>query len=143
MNIKDVLNEHGFSDAERAFMESASTPATAEINQSQVVSQFILGKRIEKAAQDIIESNRQLSETADRSARVLVLLTAVLVVISIYQLAVSIFQPKGLVAGLWFVAAVVAVIIAFQLLEKTLFDKNGKPKSKEGNTRDEEPTDQS
>jgi hypothetical protein len=129
MDIKDILKEHEFSDAERVFMEKSYTTITADINQSQVVSELILGKRIEKAARDIIESNRQLSETADRSARVLVLLTTVLVVISLYQLAVSIFQPKGIMMLPWFVAGIIAVIVAFNLVERILFDKQKKPKS--------------
>ena len=50
MKLEHIFKEHEFTEAERIFMNESDTANTADMNQSRVVSELILGKRIEKSA---------------------------------------------------------------------------------------------
>lgn len=63
MDLKELFNEYNFSEAEKKFIGRAKTAYTSEMNQSRIVSEFILGKRIEKATKEITKSNKRLAES--------------------------------------------------------------------------------
>lgn len=52
-----------FSEQEMIFVKSAATGNTAGINQSRVVSDLILGKKIEAAADKMVASSKQHEES--------------------------------------------------------------------------------
>jgi hypothetical protein len=51
MDAKALIAEYNFSAAERQLIEQANTPTTADMNQSRVLSELVLGKNIQKAAE--------------------------------------------------------------------------------------------
>lgn len=59
---------------------------TAAMNQSRIVSEFILGKKIDVAVDKIVTSNKKLSKTNDRHSRSMRWLTGTLVFVGIMQL---------------------------------------------------------
>ena len=56
------------------------------MNQSRVVSEFILGKKIETAVDKIIKSNKELAESNKRYSRAMLYLTGALVFVGIAQI---------------------------------------------------------
>jgi hypothetical protein len=51
MDAKALIAEYTFSAAERQLIEQANTPTTADMNQSRVLSELVLGKNIQNAAE--------------------------------------------------------------------------------------------
>src|SRR6266851_4740661 len=70
MDTKALIAKYDFSPAEQQLIEQANTPTTADMNQSRVLSELVLGKNIQKAADAIIQSNKDLALSNDKySAR--------------------------------------------------------------------------
>ena len=103
-----ALVEHlGLSDEEIAFFKDADTPNTAEINQTRVLTTFVLAKRAEAladaldradgnvtvalqiSAKKIIASNEALSAATQRQTKALLWLTGVLAFATLLQAAAA------------------------------------------------------
>ncbi|NQU99805.1 MAG: hypothetical protein HQ538_03635 [Parcubacteria group bacterium] len=86
MNIEKLLDEYKISNDEKTFILRSNTALTADMNQSRIVSEFILGKRIEKATDEIIESNEKLSESNKKYTIGMLILTGALVFVGLIQI---------------------------------------------------------
>lgn len=89
LNINNIAEHYVFSEEEKKIMADSGTANTAAMNQSRIVSEFILGKKIQSAADRVIESNTILSQSNEKYARSMVYLTAALVAIGIIQVVFS------------------------------------------------------
>ena len=92
MNIEKLLDKYNASNDEKTFILRSNTPITADMNQSRVVSEFILGKRIEKATEEIINSNKSLAESNENHLKWIRILTCALVGVGIIQIVIQFFR---------------------------------------------------
>ncbi len=92
MNLKNIFQEHTFSDAEKSFMEESHTATTADMNQSRIVSEFVFGRNLEKVADRIIDSNKKLADSNEEYSRKMVTLTKALVFVGIAQVIATAVQ---------------------------------------------------
>jgi len=92
MDAKALIAEYNFSAAERQLIEQANTPTTADMNQSRVLSELVLGKNIQKAADAIIQSNKELALSNDEYSARMVGLTRALVFVGAVQILVQLIQ---------------------------------------------------
>lgn len=86
MDFQKLFNEYDFSDAERDLAGKSKTAYTSEMNQSRVISELVLNKRIEKAAKDIISSNESLAKSNRNHLRWVRILTGALVFVGLVQI---------------------------------------------------------
>jgi len=89
MNLDDlnkIFKENEFSEAEKNFILKSETAVTHDMNQSRIVSEFVLGKRIEKAAKEIIDSNEKLAESNKKYMIGTLILTGALVFVGLIQI---------------------------------------------------------
>ena len=86
MNIEKLLDKYGASDDEKTFILRSNTAVTADMNQSRVVSEFVLGRRIEEAANKLIKSNEKLAKSNERYTRGMLILTVALVFVGLIQI---------------------------------------------------------
>jgi len=86
MDLQNLFSEYKFSEAEKKFIAESKTPYTSDINQSRIVSEFILGKRIEDATNKIIESNKKLAASNEKYAKRMLWLTGALVFVGLVQI---------------------------------------------------------
>lgn len=89
MDLKELFNEYNFSEAEKKFIGRAKTAYTSEMNQSRIVSEFILGKRIEKATKEITKSNKRLAESNKKHLIWIRILTFALVAVGVIQIIIQ------------------------------------------------------
>ena len=92
MNIKDLLEKYKFSEEEKSFINQANTAVTADMNQSRIVSELILGKRIEEVANNIIKSNEKLADSNKKYSKGLLWLTAALVFVGLIQIIIQFLE---------------------------------------------------
>jgi len=85
MDVKDLLKEYKFLEKEKSFINQANTAVTADMNQSRIISEFILGKKIKNATTKIITSNEKLATSNEKYTKAMLLLTAGLVFATIVQ----------------------------------------------------------
>ena len=86
LDIKTIKAQYGFSEDEKKIMEDSGTANTAAMNQSRVVSEFILGRKIEMAVDKIIKSNEELAISNKKYSRAMLYLTGALVFVGIVQI---------------------------------------------------------
>lgn len=89
MDLKELFNEHNFSETEKRFIGNAKTSYTSEMNQSRIVSEFILGKKIENATDKIIHSNERLAESNKKHLIWIRRLTFALVAVGVMQIIIQ------------------------------------------------------
>ena len=78
LNLNGIAQENNFSEIEKNFAENSAGFNQAGINQSRVISELVLGKKLEKITEKIITSNAQQS-------RKMATLTLALVFVGIVQ----------------------------------------------------------
>lgn len=66
LNINIISEQYGFSEDEKKIMLDSGTANIAAMNQSKIVSDFILGQKVEKSADKIILSNEQISSSSEK-----------------------------------------------------------------------------
>ena len=97
-----LMDELEFTDAEKEFVEQATTGTTADMNRSRVIVDVYLVKRLKTIGDDLIESNTTISETSQasatevseanrRSANSLNFLTGALVLVGLAQVLAVVF----------------------------------------------------
>jgi len=92
MNIKKLTGEYGFSEDEIDFMNNSETATTADMNQSRIVSEFILGRKVVQAADKVIGSNEKLAASNEKYSKRMFWLTAALVSVGAVQILVQLFS---------------------------------------------------
>jgi len=75
MKIDTLFKRFQLTDDERAFLQDANTPTTADMNQSQVASNFYLAKTLDAVADRVIELNNKIERANNRNSRMMVVLT--------------------------------------------------------------------
>jgi len=85
-DLNKIFEENQFSEAEKNFMLKSETAITHDMNQSRIVSEFILRKRIEKAAKEIIDSNEKYSKRMLWLTIAIIFIGVVGIIIQIIQL---------------------------------------------------------
>lgn len=92
MDLK-IIDKYNFSDAEKKFMEdSRQQVTTSDINQSRIISDFILGKKIEGIAEKMITSNEKLATSNEKYSKRMLILTGGLVFVGVVQVIVQLIQ---------------------------------------------------
>jgi len=61
MLLTEIFNKYGFTEEEKRFMHESGTAETANMNQSRIVSEMILGKNIENAARNFVNCANSLN----------------------------------------------------------------------------------
>ena len=90
MDLEKIFKEYSFSEVEKQFMRDSKTAFTKDINQSRIISEFILGKRIKRATDKIIRTNKELSASNDTYSHRIAYLTGALVFVGIIQIIIQI-----------------------------------------------------
>lgn len=91
-DIQKIQDRYNFSDEERLLTRLSVTSQTSDINQSRVVSELVLGKKIERATDKIVASNEKLSASNEKHSRAMVRLTWALVFVGIIQIIIQVVQ---------------------------------------------------
>lgn len=86
LDINKITTQYDFSEDERKIMNDSGTANTAAMNQSRIVSEFILGKKIGIAADRIIESNEKLTASNEKYSKGMLYLTGALVFVGIVNI---------------------------------------------------------
>ncbi|MCD4761153.1 hypothetical protein K8R42_04605 [bacterium] len=86
LDINKITEQYDLSEDEKKIMSDSGTANTAAMNQSRIVSEFILGKKIDLAVDKIVASNKELSKANDNHSRAMRWLTGALVFVGIMQL---------------------------------------------------------
>lgn len=87
-----ILNDLSLSADEAAFIAKADTSATAEINQTRIVSEMYVIKKHQELVTEVIASNERLSTATARHTRALVWVTGALVLFTAGQVIVSLLK---------------------------------------------------
>lgn len=90
MNLTNITKEYDFSETEMEFLKASATGQTADINQSQIVSNFILSKRLSKMTDKLIAAEEKLAESNTQQSKRLNYLTGALVFVGCVQILVQI-----------------------------------------------------
>lgn len=90
MDLEKIFKEYRFSDIEKQFMRDSGTSAIKDMNQSRIISEFILGKRIKRSTEAVIKTNRELSASNDIYSHRIAYLTGALVFVGIIQVIIQI-----------------------------------------------------
>ena len=88
MKLEHIFKEHEFTEAERIFMNESGTANTADMNQPRVVSELILGKRIEKSSNKVIEADEKLAAANQTVSKRMLFLTIALVGVGLVQIVI-------------------------------------------------------
>ncbi|MCK4307521.1 hypothetical protein KAW50_04765 [candidate division WOR-3 bacterium] len=91
MNI-DILKSLNLTDEEEVFIRDSNTAITRDMNQSRVISDIYFVKKLEKVADETIESNEKLSKSNERYAKGMLYLTGALVFVGIVQIIVALIN---------------------------------------------------
>ncbi|MEX0931851.1 MAG: hypothetical protein WDZ88_03830 [Candidatus Paceibacterota bacterium] len=86
LDINRITEQYNFSENEKKIMSDSGTANTAAMNQSRIVSEFILAKKIDIATDRMIESNKKLSESNEKYSKAMLYLTGALVFVGIVQI---------------------------------------------------------
>lgn len=86
LDINKITTQYNFSEEEKKIMNDSGTANTAAMNQSRIVSEFILGKKIETAADSIIKSNEKLIVSNEKYSKGMLYLTGALVFVGIVNI---------------------------------------------------------
>ena len=89
MKLENIFKEHEFTDTEQSFMLESGTAITASMNQSRVVSEFILGKRIEISSNKVVEAQGKLAATNETFSKRMLWLTFALVSVGFVQIVIQ------------------------------------------------------
>jgi len=92
MDLEKIFKEYSFSDVEKQFMRDSRTPIAKDVNQSRIVSEFILGKRIKRATDQIIKTNKELAASNDTYSHRIAYLTGALVFVGVIQIIIQILN---------------------------------------------------
>lgn len=71
MSIQRIIDHYDFTEEEKEFLRTPPAESVQKQTQSRVVSEFVLGKKIEYAADKVIESNKKLSESNERHSTIM------------------------------------------------------------------------
>jgi len=91
-DLNKIFEENQFSEAEKNFMLKSETAITHDMNQSCIVSEFVLGKRIEKAAKEMIDSNEKLASSNEKYSKRMSRLTIAIVFVGVVGIIIQIIQ---------------------------------------------------
>ena len=86
LDINKITTQYNFSEEEKKIMNDSGTANTAAMNQSRIVSEFILGKKIETATDSIIKSNEKLTASNEKYLKGMLYLTGALVFVGIVNI---------------------------------------------------------
>lgn len=86
MDLNKIYEEFKFSENEKEFMKESAKNYTSEISQNRIISEFILGKKIEKSVDKIISCNESLAKSNEKYARAMIWLTVGLVSVGVMQI---------------------------------------------------------
>jgi hypothetical protein len=86
MDTSKLFQEYSFSEAEKKFMQDSNTATTADMNKSRVVSDFVLGKKLEVITDKLIASNKVLSDSTGKYSRAMIYLTGGLILVGLLQI---------------------------------------------------------
>ena len=91
MSFEKLYEENKFAEAEKTLAETSKSDLTEVINQTSVVSNLVLGKKIEKAVVRLIVSNKKVAKSNEIHSQVNLFISFVVlvVIISEYQLQVQ------------------------------------------------------
>ena len=86
LDINKITTQYNFSEDEKKIMNDSGTANTAAMNQSRIVSEFILGKKIDIAVDNIIESNEKLTASNEKYSKGMLYLMGALVFVGIVNI---------------------------------------------------------
>ena len=84
-NEKPLLAEINLTEGEKALIAGAETGTTPQINKVRIWSEIYVTKKVEAAIDKFIQSNEKLSESNDRYARAMNVLTGGLLLVAVIQ----------------------------------------------------------
>ena len=93
MPYQKIFKENNFTETEQEFVKSAcDTGYTAQLNQTRIIAELILSKRISESAEKLITSNETLASSNKKYSSRLLFLTWVLVAIGLITVATMFYQ---------------------------------------------------
>jgi hypothetical protein len=84
-----IREELKLTEAEEAIITGASTATTAQANKARAFADIYVTKKITAAIDNLIQSNVTLSQSNDRYARAMNILTAGLLIAALVQMVVQ------------------------------------------------------
>lgn len=93
MELKEICDDFGLSEKVRNFIEKGKKiENTAYLNQFRVISEFILGAKIESVVDKMIASNEKLATSNEKYSNRMFWLTIALVFVGVVQAIATIVQ---------------------------------------------------
>ncbi len=95
LDYEKIFKEFEFTEAEKEFVTRINLPNVLEVRKSKIVSEIILGKKMEKVTEKIINSNKDLATSNEKYSKRMLIATVALFLIGAIQVGLQIFQESS------------------------------------------------